>query len=247
VQVVIDTSVLIAAIRSEAGASKVLVAAALQARFEFLISTPLVLEYEAVLTRREHLLASGLSVSDVAELLDAICSTGIEVQMTRSWRPQLPDPDDEMVLETALNGKAGAIITFNRADFAGVLEDFGIEVLAPGGSIEEDENRMRTSNFALRLQPALFDAARNLAQVEGVALNQLINTAVAQMIAAHQASNYISVRAKRANPERALEILKAAGLKNPPMAGDELPDGWKHRNPYHSTAVQQPKRVIRNK
>src|SRR5580692_929037 len=86
---------------------------------------------------------------------------------------------------------------------------------------------MRTSNFALRLQPSLMEAARNLADAEGVALNQLINVAVAQMIAAHRASNYIAMRAKRANPARALEILDRAGRDNPPMPGDELPEGWK--------------------
>jgi hypothetical protein len=85
---------------------------------------------------------------------------------------------------------------------------------------------MRTSNFALRLQPTLLEAARNLAASEGVALNQLINTAVAQMIAAHEASNYIAIRAKRANLPRALEILRKAGTGNPPMEGDELPESW---------------------
>jgi hypothetical protein len=83
---------------------------------------------------------------------------------------------------------------------------------------------MRTSNFALRLQPSLLEAARHLAELEGVALNQLINTAVAQMIAANDASNYIALRARRANLPRALEILRKAGAGNPPMEGDELPD-----------------------
>ena len=96
---------------------------------------------------------------------------------------------------------------------------------------------MRSSNFALRLQPALLEAARNLAQTEGVALNQLINTAVAQMIAAHQASNYISIRAKRANTVRALEILNRSGPGNPPMPRDELPEERKHRNLQPPTAV----------
>jgi|ERR1700733_13638212 hypothetical protein len=86
---------------------------------------------------------------------------------------------------------------------------------------------MRTSNFALRLQPSLMEAARRLAVEEGVALNQLINVAVAKMIAAHSASNYIAMRAKRANIPRALGILARAGAGNPPMAGDELPEGWK--------------------
>jgi hypothetical protein len=89
---------------------------------------------------------------------------------------------------------------------------------------------MRTSNFALRLQPSLMEAARNLADAEGVALNQLINVAVAQMIAAHSASNYIAMRAKRANVPRVLEILARAGAGNPPMPGDELPEGWKGRD-----------------
>jgi hypothetical protein len=85
---------------------------------------------------------------------------------------------------------------------------------------------MRTSNFALRLQPSLLEAARNLAQSEGVALNQLINVAVAQMVAAHETAEYIAIRAKRANLSRALEILEKAGVGNPPMEGDELPAGW---------------------
>jgi predicted nucleic acid-binding protein len=95
------------------------------------MSTPLILEYEAVLTRPEHLQASGLSIGEVEEMLDLICATGIQVRMTESWRPMLRDPDDEMVLATGINGQAEAIVTFNRADFAGVSANFGIEVLSP--------------------------------------------------------------------------------------------------------------------
>jgi len=84
---------------------------------------------------------------------------------------------------------------------------------------------MRTSNFALRLQPSLLEAARNLAAAEGVALNQLINKAVAQIVAAHSVSNYISIRAKKANIPHALEILNKAGAGSPPLPEDELPTG----------------------
>ena len=102
---------------------------------------------------------------------------------------------------------------------------------------------MRTSNFALRLQPTLLEAARDLAEQEGVALNQLINVAVAQMIAAHNASNYIALRAKGANLPRALEILKKAGAGNPPMEGDELPQSWKYRQREEErTATASPTR-----
>lgn len=99
---------------------------------------------------------------------------------------------------------------------------------------------MRTSNFALRLQPSLLEAARNMAKSEGVALNQLINTAVAQMIAVHSASNYISLRAKRADLPRALEILGRAGAGNPPIEGDELPESYESKR---TPGVQGPKAV----
>jgi hypothetical protein len=95
---------------------------------------------------------------------------------------------------------------------------------------------MRASNFALRLQPSLLEAAREIAKTEGVAVNQLINVAVAQMIAVHHASSYMTMRAARANPERALEILNRAGRGNPPIQGDELPEGWAERHPKKAAA-----------
>jgi hypothetical protein len=88
---------------------------------------------------------------------------------------------------------------------------------------------MRTSNFALRLQPSLLEAARELAKLEGVALNQLINVAVAQMIASHPTFDYIAWRARGADIPRTLEILTKAGRGNPPMAGDELPENSRLR------------------
>jgi putative PIN family toxin of toxin-antitoxin system len=136
VRVVLDTSVLVAAIRSEFGASRVLVEAALQSRLQVLISTPLVLEYEAVLTRSEHLQAAGIDASSVGMLIDMICAVGVQVRLLRNLRPRLPDPDDEMVLETAVNGDADAIVTFNRADFSGVTKEFEIQVLSPPEALE---------------------------------------------------------------------------------------------------------------
>ncbi|MGA2535807.1 MAG: putative toxin-antitoxin system toxin component, PIN family [Terracidiphilus sp.] len=130
-RVVLDTSVLVAAIRSQIGASKALVTAALESRLEFLISTPLILEYEAVLTRKEHLLASKLVAEEIREMLDMLCASGIQVRMTQDWKPKLRDPDDEMVLGTAINGRADVIATFNRKDFVSIPVEFGIEVLSP--------------------------------------------------------------------------------------------------------------------
>jgi hypothetical protein len=82
---------------------------------------------------------------------------------------------------------------------------------------------MRRSNFALRLQPSLLDEARKLAESEGVALNQLINVAVAEKISALRTEDYFNKRARRAAPAKVARILKRAGKGNPPMEGDEIP------------------------
>ncbi len=81
---------------------------------------------------------------------------------------------------------------------------------------------MRRSNFALRLQPSLFDEARKLAETEGVALNQFINVAVAEKVSALRTESYFAERAARADIPKALEVLKRAGLGNPPVKGDVL-------------------------
>jgi hypothetical protein len=88
---------------------------------------------------------------------------------------------------------------------------------------------MKRSNFALRLQPSLMEASRKLAESEGVALNQLFNVAVAQMIATHGTLDYIAERAERGNVQRALEILRKPRLGEPPREGDELPESWKRQ------------------
>jgi hypothetical protein len=81
---------------------------------------------------------------------------------------------------------------------------------------------MRKSNFALRLQPSLLDEARKLADEEGVALNQLINVAVAEKLSAVRTERYFRERAARGDVAKALEILDRAGVGNPPVDGDEL-------------------------
>jgi putative PIN family toxin of toxin-antitoxin system len=136
VRFVLDTSVLVAAIRSRLGASNLLVEAVLAGRLKPLLSVALVLEYEAVLKRPEQLLASGLSGSQVDVLLSAICATGSEVKSFFDWRPQLRDANDEMVLEAAINGQANAIVTHNRRDFVVAAESFGIDVVSPAEALE---------------------------------------------------------------------------------------------------------------
>ncbi len=82
---------------------------------------------------------------------------------------------------------------------------------------------MKKSNFALRLQPSLMEEARKVAKAEGVAVNQLINVAVAEKVSALRTEEYFAERAKHGDVRKALRILARAGASQPPMAGDELP------------------------
>jgi hypothetical protein len=88
---------------------------------------------------------------------------------------------------------------------------------------------MRKSNFALRLQPSLLDEARKLAEDQGVALNQLINVAVAEKLSALRTESYLSERAARADIPKALGVLKRAGVGRSPVQGDELPEAKRKR------------------
>jgi predicted nucleic acid-binding protein len=126
---------MVAAIRSNAGASQRIVRMALAKRCTLLVSVPLVIEYEAVMTRPEHLAAAGLSATDIGVLLDAVVAVAEPVRLAFLWRPQLGDPNDDMVLETAVNGRAKIVATFNRRDFGSQAMSFGIEVLAPGDAL----------------------------------------------------------------------------------------------------------------
>jgi predicted nucleic acid-binding protein len=134
---------MVAAIRSHAGASRQLLSAAIKQRrgITLLMSVPLLIEYEAVMTRTEHLKAARLSAVDVGALLDTLAAVAEPVRLAFLWRPVLADLDDDMVLETAVNGRADAIVTFNRRDFGAAVQQFDIPVLLPGQVVSRWENR----------------------------------------------------------------------------------------------------------
>ena len=85
---------------------------------------------------------------------------------------------------------------------------------------------MRKTNFPLRLRPSLMEEARKAAESEGVALNQLINVAVAEKVSALRTEEYFQERIRRADRAKTLRIVDRAGKGNPPREGDELPRGW---------------------
>lgn len=130
-RLVLDTDVIVAALRSPSGASAALLMAALEKRVTLVANVPLVIEYEATCSLAEHRLAAGLSEAEVHQFLDAVAALIEPVETHFLWRPRLRDPADEMVLEAAVNGKATAIVTFNLRDYGAIPNDFGIEVLRP--------------------------------------------------------------------------------------------------------------------
>ena len=129
---VLDTNVLVAAARSSLGASFALLQALRERRFIALVSVPLMLEYEAVLSRPEQLAAGGRSAESVVKFLDAFCLLAMPVHLHYLWRPQTRDPADEMVLETALNGGAHTLVTLNERDFAVPAANFKLKLQKPG-------------------------------------------------------------------------------------------------------------------
>ena len=134
-RLVIDTDVIVAAIRSPGGASAALLVLLLERQATMLLSVPLAFEYEMTCTRAEHLLAAQTNEAEVRRLIDAIIDVIEPVEVHYQWRPLLSDAGDEMVLEAAANGRADAIVTFNWRDFGTAPGHFGIEVLTPAATL----------------------------------------------------------------------------------------------------------------
>ena len=117
--------------RSPSGASAGLLKAARHSTLTMLATVALALEYEATCRLPEHGLAGGLNVNEVEVFIDAVLAMVEPVEIHFLWRPQLRDPADELVLEAAVNGRAAALVTFNRRDFGAVPARFGVDVLTP--------------------------------------------------------------------------------------------------------------------
>lgn len=135
----LDTDVVVAALRSPRGASAAILLAAADGRATLLMSVPLVVEYEATCTLAEHRLAAQLSEGEIAQFLDGLAALAEPVDSHFLWRPQLRDPGDEMVLEAAVNGRADAIVTFNVRDYGGGPAKFGVAVLKPAEALRRIE------------------------------------------------------------------------------------------------------------
>lgn len=121
--------------RSPGGASAALLRRALDGDVTLLANVALVLEYEAVCRRPEHVAASGLKAGEVDVFVVALAALVEPIETHFVWRPQLRDPSDEMVLEAAVNGHADAIVSFNLRDYGTAPQRFGIALWLPRDAI----------------------------------------------------------------------------------------------------------------
>lgn len=136
-RLVFDTDVVVTALRGASGGSNAVLQEVAYGRITLLATPALFLEYEAVLKRPEQRLVHELGLQDIDRFLAALASACEAVDVSFQWRPQLTDPNDEMVLEAAINGRADALITHNVRDFARGAERFGLRVLKPGELLKE--------------------------------------------------------------------------------------------------------------
>lgn len=136
-RVVLDTDVIVAALRSASGGSNAVLRHVALKTVIPLVTPALFLEYEAVLKRPEQRLAHGLGLRDIDRFLAALASACEAVEVSFQWRPQLADANDEMVLEASVNGRAQALITHNVRDFDKAAGKFGLRVMRPGELLRE--------------------------------------------------------------------------------------------------------------
>lgn len=133
--IIIDTNVLLTALKSSLGTSYRLLSMVQDNHFEIHISAPLIAEYESVL-KRGHLTLSDQQIDDI---IDFICTKAIHHKIYYLWRPVLKDPDDDFLLELAVKTSA-MIVTWNLADFKRAA-NFGIKVMTPRDFLNELENQ----------------------------------------------------------------------------------------------------------
>ena len=133
-RIILDTNVLYAGLYSSKGASFKLLKAIEKDRFKMVISTTLLFEYEDVLKRNQAIL--GLSSGEIEKLLDYFCLKSEHQKVYFLWRPNLPDPNDDHLLELAVASVTSLIVTYNTKDFEGIIK-FGVKTITPKKLLED--------------------------------------------------------------------------------------------------------------
>lgn len=130
---ILDTSVLVAGLRSKRGASFQIIQAIRAGNLRISVSVALLLEYESVLLRSG--LIPGFAPQEIHRILDAICLMAQHRKVFFAWRPFLTDPNDDLVLELAVAASAPYIITHNISDFVG-SDTFGVRAITPATALK---------------------------------------------------------------------------------------------------------------
>ncbi len=132
-RIVLDTNVLVSALRSRRGASFKLLSLIGRELFDIVISVPLVVEYEAVAKRQSRQL--GLTHGEIDDILDYLCQVGTHREIFFLWRPVLRDPKDDLLLELAVESESAYIVTHNVKDFMAATQ-FRVKVVTPKGFLQ---------------------------------------------------------------------------------------------------------------
>lgn len=141
VRVVLDTSVIITALRSSMGAAAEVIRLAFRRELTPLMDYKLACEYRNVALRPEQLHGTGKSQVETAAILDALEAIAEPVYVAFQHRPLSPDVDDDMVLDVAINGNANAIVTNNTRHFREAAERFGVNLLVPAELLSKYRKR----------------------------------------------------------------------------------------------------------
>ncbi len=140
-RVTLDTNVVYAGIRSASGASRIILELVADGELEAVITPALFFEYEEQLRGDAALEGLGLTDADLLAFLDELAAKSHRARVDIRWRPVSPDPDDDMVIECAVNGQAEMLITFNTRDLSVAEQRFGIPVLTPRAFLQRFGSR----------------------------------------------------------------------------------------------------------
>lgn len=135
IRIILDTNVLYAGLYSADGASHQVLRAIERGQVQIVVSTTLLFEYEDILTRKQAEL--GLSDQQIEAILDNLCQLSDHQNVYYLWRPWLPDPKDDHILEVAVASRTTRIVTHNLKDFKGIEQTFGIRAIPPKALLEE--------------------------------------------------------------------------------------------------------------
>lgn len=134
IKIVLDTNVLVTALKSDRGAAYALISQLPSAKFQIVLSVPLYTEYQDVLTRPDIMTGTS-TVVDILNFLRYLCKIAKRQEIFYLWRPWLSDPKDDMVLEVAVASQSKYIVTYNLRDFKGI-DCFGIQALTPANFLQ---------------------------------------------------------------------------------------------------------------